>query len=206
MRSTLTTRTTGLLLAGATALALTACGGDSDSTSSPSSTTTSSSSTTEAASTSESSASSTEAPSSTETSPSTTEAPASTETSSSTTEAPASTETSPSTTESSTAAGGDTGDKPSKEAVAAGTSKIFTEQAAKDTSNAAGKLIDPDKLGKCVADKGYDQLSPAFLKVLAEADSSNDRPGTANDRTAFTKLASECAPQSLKAGASAPTS
>lgn len=194
MRSTLTTRAAGLVLAGATALALTACGGDSDdSTSSPSSTSTSSSSPTEAASTSESSASSTEAPASTETSPSTTEAPSSTETSSST-------------SESSTAAGGDAGDKPSKEAVAAGTSKIFTEQAAKDTSNAAGKLIDPDKLGKCVADKGYDQLSPAFLKVLAEGDSSSVRPGTANDRTAFTKLASECAPQSLKAGASAPTS
>lgn len=195
MRSTVTTRSAGLALAAAAALALSACSSGDDSSSSSSSTTTTSSSSTS------------EAPASTSTSEPapTSEAP--------TSEAPTSTEPAPATdsptTEpgpSSDAAGGDSGDKPSKQAVAAGTKKIFTEQAAKDPSSAASRLIDPDKLANCVADKGYNQLSPAFLKVLAAGDTSSNTPGTANDRSVFTKLAAQCGPESLKAGASAPTS
>lgn len=186
MRTTLT-RAAGVALAAATALTLSACGGDSDETSTPATSTTTASSESSAASdTSSEAAPSTESATSesatSEAAPSTTE---------SSTEAAT---TSDSSTES---GGGDAGDKPSKADVTAGMKKFYS------TQNVAGsELLDMDKFADCMVNKGYDNWGNGTLSAISKG--SNVGIDT-KDAPTFAKYGSECGPQSLKAGA-APTS
>ncbi|YAL82607.1 hypothetical protein ACMYYO_11825 [Dermacoccaceae bacterium W4C1] len=192
MRSTTTrARMAGLTLAVACAAALTGCGDSDNDVTAITSAATSATSAVESSSAAETSAPET----SSETSESSSATSETSETSSETS----------STSESSSTSAANNADKPPKDDVKKGLTKIFEDTIKKDPDSTSSKLIDPAKLANCITDEGYDDLSPEFLKVLASGKDQSTMPGTAQDRTTYQNLARQCGPKSLKAGASVPS-
>ena len=83
------------------------------------------------------------------------------------------------------------GERPTREAVAAGVKKGYSSPALQ-------AVLDTDKLATCITDDVYDAVSPQTLQALAAGKPSEIR--NAQDAQSVTKAVGTCTPQAKRSG------